>query len=261
MGKKVGTKRKMKGSGQGCSGMAGCPVENTITVTLHLPGEAKTVPYTFSKDIEGFNDDRIFKDDGTIPVGAEDLRAIIAKEYNLEPRRCKLFMITDSSHMVTVGDVISMSVIYDTDLKSYNIKNNDTIILCARSSKEDENIYYKKQLIVLQKNMCLTPPILGLTAAKLLTHIYFGLRGLTSNEARVDIPAQFLKLIKDNYDNPQIACDTSIILDVNDKLFNELDRLGNRLEPEEPLSAVGGKQTKKAKRRTKNRKSKRRAKK
>jgi len=281
MGKKVGAKLKMKGSGQGCSGLGSCSVKKTITVTLHLPGVLGTWPYTFPIDTQQWQNNPEWFPHGAklvrnlnettdrrleFPPEQIDLRTKILLDFEILTestqelsRRYNLYLIEKDGHPTTLK--------YPRDTPI--IKNGDTIILCARKTVPEvnngvnQNTYYNNQQIVLQNNTCLKPPISVDTAAYLLRDIDWGFKyDPWHNNDRRD----YRGLIVSNYNkSPRNEC-SNLANSVNSELppapntfeisptSDPLPKATQAIPITPDLQFSGGKQTKRLKRRVKNHK-------
>jgi len=120
----------------------------SITVTLHLPGLKKTVAYSYSK-----------------PITNQQLATKIAIEFGQEPRRASVSVIGEGFFGLICPLQLWLS-------STPPVKNGDTLILCTRKTTvQNQNDYYDVQQDALLHKKYLNPPIEKKIATDLLMQV------------------------------------------------------------------------------------------
>ena len=123
-------------------------MNDTIAVTLHLPGLKKTVQYSYDRRVSN-----------------DKLTEKIATEFGQEPRRSNVYLIGEG----IFGSIRALELWVSS---TRPVKNGDVLVLCVRETTvPGQNDYYNTQQDALFHNKYLNPPIALNIASDLLIQI------------------------------------------------------------------------------------------
>ena len=122
-------------------------VNESITVTLHLPGLQKTVQYSFD------------------PIPNAKLSEKIARDFGQEPRRSNISIIGENLFGTFCASQLWLS-------STRPVKTGDILVLCTRfTTVQGQNDYFETQQDALLHNTYLFPPLEKKIAIDLLMQI------------------------------------------------------------------------------------------